>query len=258
MQHESSSPILRWGMNMSRERSLSSDDIRRTLSSSPTKNNTTNLVGATQPFIIGVTGGSASGKTTVCHSILKSLSADTKRVAIVSQDSFYRNLTQQENELAFQSNFNFDHPNAFDYEAFEHTVHLLKNGKSNVQVPLYDFKTNSRLVDQYDIITRADVIIVEGILIFYSKTLRDIMDMKIFVDTDTDTALARRIRRDITQRGRDLEGVLRQYETFVKPSYDEFIYPSKKYADIIVPRGGNEVAVDLLVQHVKVKLASMQ
>lgn len=156
------------------------------------------------------------------------------------------------------SQFNFDHPNAFDYDAFEKTISDLKEGKSNVEVPHYDFKTNSRIVGRGEIINGADIIIVEGILIFFTKYMREIMDMKIFVDTDPDTALARRIRRDINERGRDLEGVLKQYETFVKPAFDEFIQPSKKYADVIIPRGGdNFVAIDLLVQHIKLKLVQM-
>jgi uridine kinase len=206
-----------------------------------------------EPFIIGVCGGSASGKTTVCAQIVKALA--NKRVVVISQDSFYRPLTKEEKELANKSDYNFDHPDAFDYELLEKTMKDLKQGK-NVKIPVYDFKTHSRLDKEVEYVFGADVIILEGILLFNSKELREMMDMKIYVDTDADTRLVRRIRRDILERGRDLESILAQYERFVKPSYDDYISPTKKYADIIIPRGGaNTVAIDLLVQHIKSKLA---
>jgi uridine kinase len=210
-----------------------------------------------QPFIIGVAGGSASGKTTVCQEIVSNLS--NKRVVIISQDSFYKSLGEEERKLAKENRYDFDHPNAFDYEAFEETVRTVKSGTNKtVEIPIYDFKTHSRVVGKTEKLPPADVIIVEGILIFFTKELRELMDMKIFVDTDADVRLARRIRRDIKERGRDLEGVLTQYETFVKPSFDDYIMPTKKYADIIIPRGGaNRVAIDLLVQHIKIKLANI-
>lgn len=215
----------------------------------PSNNNT--------PFIIGVAGGSASGKTTVCQEIIESLS--NKRVVVISQDSFYRNLTQEERLLARDNNYDFDHPNAFDYEMFEQTVATIKSGRNGaIDIPIYDFKTHSRVIGKTEKLPPGDVVIVEGILIFFSQSLRDMMDMKIFVDTDADVRLARRIRRDIKERGRDLEGVLSQYERFVKPSFDDYIMPTKKYADVIIPRGGaNKVAIDLLVQHIKVKLVDI-
>lgn len=205
-----------------------------------------------KPFLIGVCGGSASGKTTVCNKIVQSLS--DKRVVVISQDSFYKVLNQEERTLAKNSEFNFDHPDAFDYELFEQTVDKLRHGKS-AQIPCYDFKTHSRLPETYEVIMGVDVIIVEGILLFYSKILCNYFNMKIFVDTDADTRLVRRIKRDITERGRDLMGVLNQYERFVKPSFDDYIMPTKKYADIIVPRGGaNDVAIHLLTEHIKMLL----
>ena len=205
------------------------------------------------PFIIGICGGSASGKTTVCREIIDTLS--NKRVVTISQDSFYRNLTPEENERAFAADFNFDSPDAFDYEAFEQVVHELKRGNQNIAIPIYDFKTNARVDGESYQLPSADVILIEGILVFYSKSLREAMDMKIFVDTDPDTSLARRIRRDLRERGRDLDSILTQYERFVKPSYDDFITPTKKYADIIIPRGGaNRVAIDLIAQHIKTKV----
>jgi uridine kinase len=160
-------------------------------------------------------------------------------VVIISQDSFYRNLTDEERQIASENAYDFDHPDAFDYEMFEQTVSVIKSGKcSSINIPIYDFKTHSRVVGEVEKLPPADVVIVEGILIFFSSSLRDMMDMKIFVDTDADVRLARRIRRDIKERGRDLEGVLSQYEKFVKPSFDDYIMPTKKYADIIIPRGG--------------------
>ncbi|KAF0974452.1 hypothetical protein FDP41_006484 [Naegleria fowleri] len=208
-----------------------------------------------QPFIIGVCGGSASGKTTVCREIVKSLS--DKRVAVISQDSFYRNLTDEERELAKNNVYDFDHPDAFDYDAFEESTRELKAGNP-VDIPVYDFKTHSR-TSQTERVEGADVIIIEGILIFFTKEMRELMDMKIFVDTDADVRLARRIRRDTKERGRDLEGILLQYERFVKPSFDDYIMPTKKYADIIIPRGGaNTVAIDLLVQHIHLKLLMLE
>jgi len=214
-----------------------------------------------QPFIIGVAGGSASGKTTVCQDIVANLAG--KRVVIISQDSFYKSLGEEARRLAKENKYDFDHPNAFDYDIFVDTVRTIKSGSCNnnnkgIEIPIYDFKTHSRVIGKTEQLPPADVIIVEGILIFFSQELRELMDMKIFVDTDADVRLARRIRRDIKERGRDLDGVLTQYETFVKPSFDDYIMPTKKYADIIIPRGGaNRVAIDLLVQHIKVKLTDI-
>eukprot|EP01080_Neovahlkampfia_damariscottae_P003963 gene3963-7219_t len=204
------------------------------------------------PFIIGIAGGTASGKTTVTNSIVKHLG--DQRVAVVAQDSFYKTLNTTQQITAKKNEYNFDHPDAFDTELLFETLQSMKKGKK-VQIPVYDFVTHSRSTTESCEIFGADVIIIEGILILYSKELRELMNLKIFVDTDADTRLARRIKRDISERGRDLSGVLTQYEKFVKPSFDDYISPTKKFADIIVPRGGdNLVAIDLLVQHVNIKL----
>jgi len=205
------------------------------------------------PFILGVAGGTASGKTSVCEAIISSLK--DRRVSLVSQDSFYRPLTAEEKETV--SEYNFDHPDAFDWALLHEKISELRNqpklGKP-VEIPLYDFVTHSRMTETQTIYG-ADIIILEGILVFYPKELRDLFDMKIFVDADADTRLARRVIRDINHRGRDVMGVLRQYEKFVKPSFDEYINPTKKYADVIIPRGAdNHVAIDLIVQHVRTKL----
>lgn len=208
-----------------------------------------------EPFIIGVAGGTASGKTTVCHKIVESLKEDNWRVAVISQDSFYKTLSEEELDLAKKNLYNFDHPDAFDYDIIEETLARLKDGRK-AEIPCYDFKTHKRSEDTIPVYG-SDIIIFEGILVFYSKKILDFFDLKIFVDTDADTRLVRRIRRDIADRGRDLEGVLAQYEKFVKPSFDEYVLPTKKHADIIIPRGGtNVVAIDLMTQHIKLKLRS--
>eukprot|EP00761_Pharyngomonas_kirbyi_P012198 gb/GECH01012225.1/.p1 GENE.gb/GECH01012225.1/~~gb/GECH01012225.1/.p1 ORF type:complete len:253 (+),score=56.94 gb/GECH01012225.1/:1-759(+) len=208
-----------------------------------------------EPFIIGVAGGTASGKTTVCHKIVESLKDDDWRVTVISQDSFYKSLTEEELELANSNQYNFDHPDSFDYDLIEQTISDLKSGKK-AEIPNYDFKTHTRSTETSPVYG-ADIIIFEGILVFYASRVLDLFDLKIFVDTDADTRLVRRIRRDIADRGRDLEGVLAQYEKFVKPSFDEYVQPTKKHADIIIPRGGtNIVAIDLMTQHIKLKLRS--
>mmetsp|Transcript_3966 Transcript_3966/g.14993 ORF Transcript_3966/g.14993 Transcript_3966/m.14993 type:complete len:277 (-) Transcript_3966:245-1075(-) len=204
-----------------------------------------------QTFVIGVCGGSASGKTTVCRKIIETL--DNKKVVVLSQDSFYKSLTEEQKEQANRAEYDFDHPDAFDHKLFAKTLRKLQSGRA-VQVPIYDFKTHSRL-EECDTILAADIIIVEGILIFYTKDMIDLMHMKIFVDTDDDTRLVRRIRRDLVDRGRDINSVLDQWERFVKPNFDNYIMPTKKHADVIIPRGGaNSVAIDMIVQILRLKI----
>eukprot|EP00891_Asterochloris_glomerata_P002349 jgi/Astpho2/2349/fgenesh1_pg.00044_%23_12_t len=167
----------------------------------------------TAPFIIGVAGGTASGKTSVCTRIIEQLRreiADNTGLVNLSQDSFYRNLTPEEHRSI--ADFNFDHPHAFAFDEIVECLRSLKQGRP-VQIPQYDFKSSSRL-PEFIAINRADVILFDGILAFHHESLRDLFDMKIFVDTDADTRLARRVRRDIVQRGRDVLQVLDQYERF--------------------------------------------
>ncbi|EJD75450.1 uridine kinase [Loa loa] len=205
-----------------------------------------------QPYVVGICGGSASGKTTVARRIIERL--EMPWVTVLSMDSFYKVLTERQHHLAAKSEYNFDHPQAFDFDLMCETVRRLREGK-NVEVPVYDFTTHRR-DKQPKLMYGADVLIFEGILAFHNKELVDLMDMKVFVDTDPDTRLARRLERDIQDRGRDLQGVLTQYLRFVKPAFDTFIAPGMKIADIIVPRGGeNEVAIDLIVKQVKTQLA---
>ncbi|XP_062933875.1 uridine-cytidine kinase-like 1 isoform X6 [Cynocephalus volans] len=204
-----------------------------------------------EAFVIGLGGGSASGKTTVARMIIEAL--DVPWVVLLSMDSFYKVLTKQQQEQAAHNNFNFDHPDAFDFDLIVSTLKKLKQGKS-VKVPIYDFTTHSRKKD-WKTLYGANVIIFEGIMAFADKTLLELLDMKIFVDTDSDIRLVRRLRRDISERGRDIEGVIKQYNKFVKPAFDQHIQPTMRLADIVVPRGsGNTVAIDLIVQHVHSQL----
>ncbi|CAF4163442.1 unnamed protein product, partial [Rotaria magnacalcarata] len=204
-----------------------------------------------EAFVIGICGGSASGKTTVAQHIVEKLNVPW--VTLLSMDSFYKVLTEEQHEQANMNNHNFDHPDAFDFDLLIETLKNLKIGKQ-VEIPFYNFTTHSR--ESYTkILYGANVVIFEGIMSFFSKEIRDILDMKVFVDTDADIRLARRLERDITERGRDIEGIIQQYTRFVKPSYDHYIAPTMTYADIIVPRGGeNEIAIDLIVCHVNREL----
>ncbi|XP_057359188.1 uridine-cytidine kinase-like 1 isoform X3 [Manis pentadactyla] len=207
-----------------------------------------------EAFAIGehsLGGGSASGKTTVARMIIEAL--DVPWVVLLSMDSFYKVLTAQQQEQAAHNNFNFDHPDAFDFDLIVSTLKKLKQGKS-VKVPIYDFTTHSRKKD-WKTLYGANVIIFEGIMAFADQTLLELLDMKIFVDTDSDIRLVRRLRRDISERGRDIEGVIKQYNKFVKPAFDQYIQPTMRVADIVVPWGsGNTVAIDLIVQHMHSQL----
>jgi len=199
-----------------------------------------------EPFIIGVAGASASGKTTVCEKIIQGLG--DHRCVLVSLDWFCNGIPDNIDSSAY----NFDHPDAFDFNYLYQVLKWMQKGQP-VDVPTYDFKTHKRSASV--LLNAAEVIIVEGILTFYPRFIRKMMHMKIFVDEDADVCLCRRIRRDTEFRGRTLSQVLNQYEKFVKPGYDEFIFPTKRHADIIVPRGGgNHVAINLIVQHIALKL----
>lgn len=204
-----------------------------------------------QPFVIGICGGSASGKTSVARVIIESL--DVQWVSLLSLDSYYKVLTPEQKLQAVACHYNFDHPSAFDLDLLENHLRRLRDGKT-IEVPEYDFKTHSR-TSKTNTVYGANIIIIEGILVFYSQAVAKLMDLKVFVDTDADERLSRRLRRDISERGRELNSVLEQYMRFVKPSYEQFIAPSMAQADIIVPRGGkNVVALQLIVQHINKRL----
>ncbi|CAG9462345.1 unnamed protein product [Pedinophyceae sp. YPF-701] len=201
-------------------------------------------------FIIGVAGGTASGKTTVCEEIVNRLNEQC--VVMLSQDSFYRGLTPEEE--ANVKEYNFDHPSAFDEDLIIDTICKLRAGQG-VEVPIYDFERHQR-AEETTRVNPADVIILEGILVLHMERIRELCNMKVFVDTDDDLRLARRIQRDIADRGRDVRGVISQYTRFVKPAFDTFVSPSKRYADVIIPWGNNTnvVAIDLISQHIQSKL----
>jgi len=212
---------------------------------------TMNVQASTRPFFIGVAGGTASGKTSVVDKVVRALRHES--VVSITLDCFYHSLSDAEKERAHASDFNFDHPNAFDFDQLIAVVEQLRcGGAEPVAIPCYDFVTHSRMPPDHDThIVSPQIVIVEGILALYDDRLRDHFDLKIFVDADPDVRLARRIRRDIASRGREIDGILQQYETFVKPSFETFIGPSKRHADIVVPRGGeNHVAIDLIAQHI--------
>lgn len=202
-----------------------------------------------KPFIIGVAGGSGSGKTTVVRHILERIGED--KLVLIQHDSYYRDLKH----LPFEDRArqNFDHPASLETELMIRHLNALSNGYS-IDMPLYDFSRHIRLQETKTIYPR-DIILIDGILIFTETELRNLMKIKVFVDTDDDIRLLRRLRRDIHERGRDLESVLAQYEKFVRPMHLEFVEPTKRYADIIIPRGGkNQVALDMLDSLIKSKL----
>ncbi|XP_027896490.1 uridine-cytidine kinase-like 1 isoform X2 [Xiphophorus couchianus] len=212
-----------------------------------------NVTGTTfkEAFVIGLCGGSASGKTTVANKIIEAL--DVPWVVLLSMDSFYKVLNKEEQELAAKNEYNFDHPDAFDFDLLITVLRKLKKGKS-IKVPVYDFTSHSRR-KEWKTVYGANVVIFEGILAFANKELLKLLDMKVFVDTDSDIRLIRRLKRDVSQRGRDINGIIKQYNKFVKPAFEQYIEPTVQVADIVVPRGGeNFVALDLIVQHVHSQL----
>jgi len=201
-------------------------------------------------ILIGIAGGSASGKTSVASRIHEALG--TQRVLVLKQDSYYRDLTHlSEEERARQ---NFDHPDAFDTPLLlQHLKFLLGGGY--VEEPIYDF-THHRRLPQTRRVGGAPVLVLEGILILADVELRALMDIKVYVETDADIRLLRRLRRDVEKRGRTVASVLHQYEHFVRPMHLQFVEQSKRYADIIIPEGGhNRVAVDLLKTKISAILA---
>ncbi|KAJ6650963.1 hypothetical protein lerEdw1_001231 [Lerista edwardsae] len=208
-----------------------------------------------EAFVIGLCGGSASGKTTVANKIIEAL--DVPWVVLLSMDSFYKVLNKEQQQQAAQNEYNFDHPDAFDFDLLISVLRKLKEGKS-VKVPVYDFTTHSRR-KEWKTVYGANVIVFEGILAFANKELLQLLDMKVFVDTDSDIRLVRRLKRDIMERGRDVVGVIKQYSKFVKPAFEQYIEPMVQAADIVVPRGGeNFVALDLIVQHVHSQLEKVR
>lgn len=194
------------------------------------------------PFVIGVAGGSGSGKTTVVRNIKNALGDE--QVSVLEHDRYYRD--HPELRLEERANLNYDHPDSLETDLLVRHVEELRAGRA-VEIPVYDFARHARQ-PKTDTITPRTAVIVEGILIFTDPALRRLMDVKVFVDTDDDTRFIRRLQRDISERGRTVESVIDQYQGTVKPMHLEFAVPSKRYADIIIPLGGhNTVAIDMLL-----------
>ncbi len=198
--------------------------------------------------IVGIAGGSASGKTTIVNRIREQFGDD---IVVISHDSYYK----AHNDLTYdeRSRLNYDHPSSFDTELLIRDVMKLKNGEE-IDVPVYDYAIHNRSDQTVHVIPKP-VIILEGILILENKQLRDLMDVKVFVDTDADERLMRRIRRDTIERARSVSSVLTQYSETVKPMHEQFVEPSKKYADLIIPRGGeNLTGINIFTEHLKAML----
>jgi len=201
------------------------------------------------PLTIGVAGGTGSGKTTVANVILQKVGKD--HIAYLPHDAYYREL----GDLPYDQKaaMNFDHPDSLETELMVEHILELKSGKP-VDIPIYDFSTHSR-TKQTTRVEPHPVIVVEGILLFVEKQLRDLLDIKIFVDTDPDIRFIRRLQRDITERGRTTDMVVQQYLSTVRPMHLEFVEPSKRYANVIIPEGGlNEVAMDMVIARVETLL----
>jgi len=204
---------------------------------------------ARSPLVIGIAGGSGSGKTTVAQTILQRVGPD--RISFLQHDAYYKNLSGL--PPTQRAEVNFDHPNSLETELLIQHIRQLKEGQP-VAVPIYDFSTHSRTDRTYTVQARG-VILVEGILIFAEAALRDLFDVKIFVDTDPDLRFIRRLQRDITERGRTTENVIKQYLATVRPMHLEFVEPSKRYADVIIPEGGfNAAALDMVVARIDAML----
>jgi len=202
-------------------------------------------------MIIGISGGTGSGKTTVANRILESVRAS--EVVFIQQDSYYRNI--EDLPLDIREVANFDHPDALDNDLLIRHVRKLKSGEP-IDLPIYDFKTNTRLSETRPLAPKP-IVIVEGILIFAEPRLRELMDIKVFVDTPDDIRFIRRLRRDIAERGRTVDSVIEQYTGTVRPMHMQFVEPSKRYADVIIPEGGhNLVSIDLLSGKIRERLAS--
>ena len=200
-------------------------------------------------YIIGIAGGSGSGKTTLVDGILSRIPRE--EIAILPQDAYYKDNSDIPLEDRFK--LNYDHPNSFDTDLMIQHIRQLKKGKS-IYRPVYDFTIHNR-TEETVLVQPSKVIIVEGILIFENKELLDLLDIKVFIDTDADVRIIRRILRDVSERGRTLESVITQYLTTVKLMHEQFVEPSKKNADIIIPEGGyNVVALQMLNERIKALL----
>lgn len=196
-------------------------------------------------ILIGIAGGTGSGKTTLADKLVDSFGS--QEVTVIRQDNYYKRHDDMDYEQ--RAKLNYDHPDAFDSDLFYEYIVALKQGNP-VEIPVYDYTIHNRS-EETILINPTPVIVLEGIMLFVEKVLCDLMDIKVFVDTDADVRILRRIVRDVKERGRSLESVIGQYLTTVKPMHEQFVEPSKRRADIIVPEGGeNQVALEMLIERV--------
>lgn len=199
-----------------------------------------------RPILIGITGGTGSGKSTIAHEIFNSFNEDC--IAMVEQDAYYKDQSHLTMEDRVKTNY--DHPKAFDTELLVQHLNTLAEGKA-IEKPIYDFASHNRAKETVTVEPK-EIIIVEGIMVLEDQKLRDLLDIKVYVDTDADVRIIRRMVRDINERGRTVESVIDQYLSVVRPMHMQFIEPTKRYADIIVPEGGqNKVAIDIMVSKIK-------
>ncbi|RAL23758.1 uridine kinase [Lujinxingia litoralis] len=202
----------------------------------------------TNPILVGIAGGTGSGKTTVVRRILEAFDED---VICLDMDSYYRDLSEM--PIEERRKFNFDHPDAFDTELFIEHLQLLSEGQA-VNKPVYSFAESVRTAEVVEV-KPAPIVIVEGILVLADERVRDLLEVKIFVDADDDIRFIRRLERDVAERGRTLESVISQYQRTVRPMHYSFVEPSKRYADVIIPRGGkNEIAINMVVADITSRL----
>ncbi|MCX7115873.1 MAG: uridine kinase [Gammaproteobacteria bacterium] len=206
-----------------------------------------------QAIIIGISGPSASGKSLLANTIVNELGSN--QVAVISEDSYYKNSSHL--PMSEREKINYDHPDAFDHALLCQHLKILQSGKG-IDIPIYSHSQHIRLAETRHIGERA-IIVLEGILLFADQELRDLMDIRIFMSTPLDVCLLRRLKRDVVDRHRSFESVVYQYETTVRPMYLQFIEPSSRYADLIVPRGGeNRIAIDMIKAKMRELLASHQ
>ncbi|WP_049922218.1 uridine kinase [Halopiger djelfimassiliensis] len=200
-------------------------------------------------FVIGIAGGTGAGKTTVARTVAETVGEAVTRIPL---DNYYEDLSHLDYEE--RANVNYDHPSAFEWELLREQLNALLMGQS-IEMPQYDFDVHNRK-DERVTVDPSDVIVLEGILSLYDEAILEMLDLRVYVMTDADVRILRRIERDVVERGRDLDGVIDQYLETVKPMHEQFVEPTKKNADVIIPEGANRMAVDLLIEKVEAELAS--